>query len=204
MEQLRNIEQCLIGSVQGQMSDLKKVNAKEMGEVIDMIKDLEEAMYYCSIIEAMDKTKEKEEHLQTPMNISYYMEGGSPNNGGGMHYYDGQPRNADGKFISSGNMRNYVPYMEYAPYMMRDKDWREGHLNYDDGGMSSNGRSYYSRRMYMEGKNSGADDQKSMKDLDHYIKDLGEDLVEMINKATPEEKQVLSNKLAQLSAKVMK
>ena len=204
MEQLRNIEQCLIGSVQGQMSDLKKVNAKEMGEVIDMIKDLEEAMYYCSIIEAMDKTKEKEEHLQTPMNISYYMEGGSPNNGGGMHYYDGQPRNADGKFISSGNMRNYVPYMEYAPYMMRDKDWREGHLNYDDGGMSNNGRSYYSRRMYMEGKNSGADDQKSMKDLDHYIKDLGEDLVEMINKATPEEKQVLSNKLAQLSAKVMK
>ena len=58
MEQLRNIEQCLIGSVQGQMGDLKKVNAKEMGEVIDMIKDLEEAMYYCSIIEAMDKTKE--------------------------------------------------------------------------------------------------------------------------------------------------
>ena len=73
MEQLKNIEQCLIGSVQGQMGDLKKVNAKEMGEVIDMIKDLEEAMYYCSIIEAMEKTSEKEEHQQ-PMNISYYME----------------------------------------------------------------------------------------------------------------------------------
>ena len=61
MEQLRNIEQCLIGTVQGQMGDLKKVNTKEMGEVIDMIKDLEEAMYYCSIIEAMEKTSEKEE-----------------------------------------------------------------------------------------------------------------------------------------------
>ena len=203
MEQLRNIEQCLIGSVQGQMGDLKKVNAKEMGEVIDMIKDLEEAMYYCSIIEAMDKTKEKEEHSQAPMNISYYMEG-DHGTGRGTHYYDGQSRNSDGQFTGSGNVRNYVPYMEYAPYMMRDKNWREDHLNYDDGGMSNNGRSYYSRRMYMEGKNSGADDQKSMKDLDHYIKDLGEDLVEMINKATLEEKQVLSNKLAQLSAKVMK
>lgn len=202
MEQLRNIEQCLIGSVQGQMGDLKKVNAKEMGEVIDMIKDLEEAMYYCSIIEAMDKTKEKEEHQQ-PMNISYYMEGGNGTKGG-THYYDGQSRNSDGQFTGPGNVRNYVPYMEYAPYMMRDKDWRESHLNYEDGEMPSNGRSYYSRRMYMEGKNSGADDQKSMKDLDHYIKDLGEDLVEMINKATPEEKQVLSNKLAQLSTKVMK
>lgn len=198
MEQLRNIEQCLIGSVQGQMGDLKKVNAKEMGEVIDMIKDLEEAMYYCSIIEAMDKTKEKEEHQQ-PMNISYYMEGGD-GAGRGTHYYDGQSRNSDGQFTGPGNVRNYVPYMEYAPYMMRDKDWRESHLNYEDG----NGRSYYSRRMYMEGKNAGADDQKSMKDLDHYIKDLGEDLTEMINKATPEEKQVLSSKLAQLSTKVMK
>ena len=192
MEQLRNIEQCLIGSVQGQMGDLKKVNAKEMGEVIDMIKDLEEAMYYCSIIEAMDKTKEKEEHQQ-PMNISYYMEGGgSSNSGGGTHYYN------------PGDVKNYVPYMEYAPYMMRDKDWREGHLNYSDGGMSDNGRSYYSRRMYMEGKNNGSDDQKSMKDLEHYMKDLADDMSEMINKSTPEEKQVLSNKLSQLAAKVMK
>lgn len=84
-----------------------------------------------------------------------------------------------------------MPYMEYAPYMMRDKDWREGHLNYSD-----NGRSYYSRRMYMEGKSNGADDQKSMKDLEHYMKDLADDMSEMINKSTPEEKQVLSNKLS--------
>ena len=191
MEQLRNIEQCLIGTVQGQMSDLKKVNAKEMGEVIDMIKDLEEAMYYCSIIEAMDKTKEKEEHQQSPMNISYYMEG----NGGNPRYYDS---------VNPGDMKNYVPYMEYAPYMMRDKDWREGHLNYNDGGTSGNGRSYYSRRMYMEGKNSGADDQKSMKDLEHYMKDLADDMTEMINKSTPEEKSILSNKLQQLAVKVTK
>lgn len=203
MEQLRNIEQCLIGTVQGQMGDLKKVNAKEMGEVIDMIKDLEEAMYYCSIIDAMEKSNEKEEHSQTPMNISYYMEGGNGTSGG-THYYDTPSRNSDGQFTSSDNTRNYVPYMEYAPYMMRDRAWRNDHLNYEDGEMSSNGRSYYSRRMYMEGKNSGSDDQKSMKDLDHYIKDLGEDLTEMIIKATPEEKQILSTKLAQLSAKIVK
>lgn len=119
------------------------------------------------------------------MNISYYMEGGgSSNSGGGTHYYN------------PGDVKNYVPYMEYAPYMMRDKDWREGHLNYSDGGMSGNGRSYYSRRMYMEGKSNGADDQKSMKDLEHYMKDLADDMSEMINKSTPEEKQVLSNKLS--------
>jgi len=119
------------------------------------------------------------------MNISYYMEGGgSSNSGGGTHYYN------------PGDVKNYVPYMEYAPYMMRDKNWREGHLNYSDGGMSDNGRSYYSRRMYMEGKSNGADDQKSMKDLEHYMKDLADDMSEMINKSTQEEKQVLSNKLS--------
>ena len=64
MEQLKNIEQCLISSVQGQLGDLKKVNAKELGEVMDMIKDLEEAMYYCSIIEAMDNSKKEKEHYQ--------------------------------------------------------------------------------------------------------------------------------------------
>ena len=182
MEQLRNIEQCLISSVQGQMGDLKKVNAKEMGEVIDMIKDLEEAMYYCSIIEAMEKTSEKEE-MKQPMNISYYMEGGMP-----PHYYSEK----DG-----GNSHNYTPYMEYAPYMMRDKQWREDHMG------GNEGRSYYSRKMYMESR-KGGDDQKSMKELEHYMKDLGEDLTEMIVSSTPEEKQVLANKLQQLAMKINK
>lgn len=36
------------------------------------------------------------------------------------------------------------------------------------------------------------------------MKDLADDMSEMINKSTSEEKQVLSNKLSQLAAKVMK
>ena len=188
MEQLRNIEQCLIGTVQGQMGDLKKVNAKEMGEVIDMIKDLEEAMYYCSIIEAMDKTKEeKAEYKQQPMNISYYMEGGSGN----------------GSNNAGTGIHNYVPYMEYAAYMMSDEKWRDDHLPANYYSEGNNGRSYYSRRMYMENKKNG-DNDKAIKELDHYMKDLADDMVEMIEKSTPEEKQILSNKLSQLAAKVMK
>ena len=48
------------------------------------------------------------------------------------------------------------------------------------------------------------DDQKAMKELDHYMKDLADDMVEMIEKSTPEEKQILSNKLSQLAARVIK
>jgi hypothetical protein len=46
--------------VENQMSHLDQVDTKELGEAIDMIKDLEEAIYYCTITEAMEKTEEKE------------------------------------------------------------------------------------------------------------------------------------------------
>ena len=154
MEQLKSIKQCLVSAVQSQLGDLKKTDAKELGEVIDMIKDLEEAMYYCSITEAMEKSAEEKEQ-----NISY------------------------------------VPYMEYAPYMMRDNRWRDEHFG-DKSGMS--------RRMYMEGKQYHGDDQQSMKELEHYIKDLGEDLTDMIKESSQDEKQVLSTKLQQLATKINK
>ena len=167
MEELRSIEKCLISQIQAQCSDLKKVDAKELGEVVDMVKDLEEAIYYCSITEAMEKTQEDKERS---MNVNYYMEG--DNVPGGHHY---------------------TPYMEYAPYMMRSDKWREEHFG-DKSGMS--------RRMYMEGKQYHGDDQQSMKELEHYIKDLGEDLTDMVKESTQEERQVLSGKLQQLATKI--
>ena len=69
MKQLKSIEQCLTSAVQSQLEDLKKIDTKELGEVIDMIKDLEEAMYYCSITEAMEKSAEEKEW--NSMNINY-------------------------------------------------------------------------------------------------------------------------------------
>lgn len=210
MEQLKTIKQCLVSAVQTQLGDLKKTDAKELGEVIDMIKDLEEAMYYCSITEAMEKSAEEKQ--QSNMNVNYYME---------PMYYKGQARDSMGRYISDGrrryeepmyynnnsnsqgsnsqssDTRNYVPYMEYAPYMMQDENWRDNHMY--------NGRSGMSRRMYMEGKQYHSnDDQQSMKELEHYIKDLGEDLTDMIKESTPEEKQVLSTKLQQLATKINK
>ena len=62
MEQLKNIKQCLVSSVQTQLGDLKKTDAKELGEVIDMIKDLEEAMYYCAITQAMEDKQDESKH----------------------------------------------------------------------------------------------------------------------------------------------
>lgn len=60
------VREQLMAQVECQMSNLTCVDAHELGEVIDMIKDLEEAKYYCSITEAMEKASEEE--------ILYYTE----------------------------------------------------------------------------------------------------------------------------------
>lgn len=42
------------------MSHLECVDAEELGEVIDMLKDIEEALYYNSITTAMEEATEEE------------------------------------------------------------------------------------------------------------------------------------------------
>ena len=51
------------------MENLDCVNTKELGEVINAIHHLEEAMYYCSIIKAME---EKESSWENDSSIMYY------------------------------------------------------------------------------------------------------------------------------------
>lgn len=55
MEQLKSMKQCLMAQVQAQMGNLAAVDTEELGEAVDMIKDLSEAIYYCTITEAMEQ-----------------------------------------------------------------------------------------------------------------------------------------------------
>lgn len=73
MERLKMMKDCLMAQVQAQMGNLEKVDAHELGEAVDMIKDLEEAMYYCSIVKAMEK-KEKEGSWENNSSIMFYTE----------------------------------------------------------------------------------------------------------------------------------
>ena len=58
MERLKSMKDTLMATVQAQMGNLQDVCTEELGEAIDMIKDLSEAIYYCTITEAMNE-KEK-------------------------------------------------------------------------------------------------------------------------------------------------
>ena len=52
-EAMKTMKEQLMSCVQGQLGDLSKVNAHELGEAVDMIKDLSEAIYYCTITDSM-------------------------------------------------------------------------------------------------------------------------------------------------------
>ena len=55
---LRKMEETLMCVIEEQMVNLEEVDTKELGEAIDMLKDLEEAMYYCTVIKAMKEPEE--------------------------------------------------------------------------------------------------------------------------------------------------
>ena len=69
-EALKMMKEQLMSCVQGQLGDISKVDAHELGEAVDMIKDLAEAIYYCTITDSMEKSDEAKNQGET--NINYY------------------------------------------------------------------------------------------------------------------------------------
>jgi len=102
----------------------------------------------------------------------------------GKMYYSGE--GPDTNTSSSGSGSTSMNYSEY-PMQRQQRDTREG-------------RSPMSRRMYMETKSTHTDKAKQLKDLETYMQELTGDITEMINGASPEEKQLLQKKLTTLSA----
>ena len=150
-----------------------------------MIKDLEEAIYYCTVTEAMNNPKKehswemkKSDHHQKPEDDRMYYSGYP------MYYADsGHVNSGNGTSnTNSSNGRNY-----YDDPMERDE--REG-------------RSPMSRRMYMEAKHTGKDKVTQLRELEKYMQELSQDITEMIADASPEEKQYLEKKITALASKI--
>lgn len=186
MERLKHMEEALMSCVQAQLSHLDTVDTEELGQVIDMIKDLEQAKYYCSIVKAMEEAEEDEtkemSHHHRDMDRVY-----------GRMYYEGP----------NGDFKGRYPWKKRD----RDEDW-ECYPFYPEQGReidirdSREGRSPVTRRMYMESKQLHKDKTEKVKELEQYMQELSEDIVEMIDGASPEERQVLEKKMTSLTNKI--
>lgn len=131
------IAEHLLTEVEKQMDCLECVNTKELGEVIDMIKDLSEAIYYDVVTETMLDVEE----LGTDV-------------------------------------------------VKKEKS--------DD----YSGHSHHSRHAYMAAKEKHMDKAIQMRELEKYMQELTQDIVEMITDSTPEEKQYLTKRITTLSNKI--
>ena len=192
MRQLESMKEMLVAQVQGQLSHLESVDAKELGEVVDMIKDLSEAIYYCTVIDAM-KESEHKNHQPTMyfMERPYYPDYRDMDRDMGRMYYTGSNSNGNGNGSRSNNTRGGGSMMSYTEheYPLTLRDYREG-------------RSPMNRKMYIESKELHHDKATQIKELEKYVQELGSDITEMIRDASPEEKQLLQQRIATLAQKI--
>ena len=180
MDELIQMKKCLTAQVQAQMGNLRSVDAKELGEAIDMIKDLAEAIYYCTVTEAME---------------------GKGHEGGDTYYY------TENKYVDPNYRRNMdLPvgrmYYDGAGSGMRSHstDSSGGYNGMRD---SREGRSPSSRKTYMESKEMHHDKPTQLKNLENYLQELTGDITSMIEGASPEEKQLLQKKISVLATKIV-
>lgn len=191
-EKITDILECIVEKTKAEVyGGIDNADANELGEAIDMIKDLSESIYYTSITDAMEES-EKERKVN---NTYYYTMPYEDYNRGRMYYNGGQYSVNPGKTAGGSNSsRYYIPRMMYdeRPWDMENmmmRDYREG-------------RSGQARKMYMESKQMHKDQDTQIKELETYMKELSDDITEMISTATPEEKQILQQKIATLSSKI--
>ena len=199
---------------------IENVDTCEMDKVVDMMKDLSEAMYYRTLTKAMQESDTEE-----------IMEMFDRYGDSGKRYYD-MWRYKSGRFAPKGRgtRQGYIEppyyhmtpdmYREHDPEYYRDLDRSEGRLYFSEpittnpsntstAGMRDHreGRSGMSRRAYMETKemhkaNTPEDKQQKMKSLEAYTKELAEDVTEMITDMSAEERALLKNKMQVLMQKI--
>lgn len=195
---------------------VENIDTKEMGDVVDIIKDLAEAMYYRTLVVAMEDSEYGEDYDEYgPMDD-------------GRRGYRGQPRSkTSGRYMSRGDGRRsnrcrrgydemgdyeMTPemYEKYPAEYYRDMDRQDGRMYYTDMSMNTGmrdakeGRSGMSRKTYMETKQMHANDTQDGKNikarkLDEFFGDLYEDMKEMAHDMSNEEKTVWKQRVAKLN-----
>lgn len=175
----------------------EKVNTKEFGEVVDMIKDLSEAeknkmeaCYYKTLIEAMEESEYGEDYDEYgPIERRGYSRGSGRGNSRG------------------GNRGGRSNYSSRRNYPMDDYDY--GRMNYNGGGSrgqsggSSSSRYGYSYDNYMNNRaNYSMSDPEDKKErirmMDEYTKDLMSSISDVMQDVSPEEKMMLKSKLTKV------
>lgn len=212
IERIHKMIECLTEKALCELDKgIENVNTEEMGEAVDMIKDLCEAEYKAVIVKSMKKADEEEEEYNKELLRALKDEYGEE---GGRRYYDEYRYMRTGRYAPKGKgtyvgRRGYEEPPYYHMYPERDMDREYGRMYYTEPTATHTSESGYDRakRMYTETKemhkaNTPEDKEHKMKALDGYIKELGGDITQLIGDMTAEERNLMRTKLSTLVSKL--
>lgn len=205
------IADCMKAKVEAKgIDNIEGQDLVELGMWTDIIKDLVCYDKDKKIIESMDEAEESEEVMKYIEMYEDYPE---------RKGYRGQRRDSLGRYMSSRRMGYEEPhimttdmYHDYTPEMLRDMDREIGRMYYSgsgsqvgmNGGQSS--RSENARRGYEESKmmqdGSPESKKKAMESLENYLKELSEDMTDLVGKMDANEKSMVRSKLQTLAQRV--
>ena len=191
MERLKRMKAQLIDCVEKELYNLSQANCEELGGAIDMIKDLEETIYYATITKAMSEDKQ-EHHYKSDEGMAYYPK---------MYRYYDEPKMYYDPYRDMDRNTGRMYYSAEREGMKIKKSERE-HMFPHDLRDDREGRSHMTRKSYIEGKEMHLGKEKQMKELEKYMQELTNDITEMISHTSPEEKQLLQKKITTLAEKV--
>ena len=164
-----------------------------------------------NIVEAM-KEAENEDNIRAIEMYEDYPE---------RRYYDNYRYKTSGRFAPKGK-GSYMPrrgydeppyyhmnpemYREHTPEYYRDMDRKDGKMYYTEP-ITMESRYDKAKRGYEESKMTHKDNtpeskQAKMKDLEMYLKELSEDVTQLLADATPEERSMVKNKMQVLTQKL--
>lgn len=207
----------------GMNQDVSSIDAKEIGELMDIVKDAEEAIkyaeeacYYAKVTEAMDDSSKEEKSMYLNKYIPEYE---------GRFYteypikekwkddWKDKPRRTIYDPMMEDDFRNRMYYSNMGSNGSNMGNNGGNGMNNGSGMNRSNGndsgmrnpnegRSPMTRRTYMDMKEHNEPKEKTNHELEKYISDLGEDITEMIGSMDTNEKAILKQKLATLVNKM--
>ena len=161
-----------------------------------------------NIVEAM-KEAENEDNMSAIEMYEDYPE---------RRYYDNYRYKTSGRFAPKGRgtRRGYEEppyyhmtpdqYKEHDPEYWRDLDRKDGKMYFTEP-VAMESRYEKAKRGYKEAKhthasNTAEDKQAKMKDLEAYLKELSEDVTQLLSDATPEERAMVRGKMQVLTQKI--
>lgn len=199
---------------------IESVNTDEMGKVTDMLKDLAEAMYYRTLTNIME-----ESGVEDALGIldrrfyddyRYKTTGRYAPKGKGS--YVGRRGYEEPPYMHMMNREDLQDWDSMSEReRMRDLDrasrgrmyYTETEPMHKDGGMrdSREGKAGMMRKGYMETKEmhkgtTPQDKEANMHSLESYLKELSEDLTELLPYMIPEERQMAKTRITTLAAKM--